>query len=384
MRLSAETRASILELTARFRSSAALPGPAVELAERMARTHAKKGELAEGDDRPMLLPQHALDAYASMTGLPRDLLDPSAPFDIEDVRKHFQTQVFDQPEGVEAIVRLVTTLRAGLNSPARPLGSFLFLGPTGVGKTQTALSLAEWLFGAKDRLTRFDMSEYQDPWSAGRLVGRYQGEQGELVRRVREQPFQVILLDEIEKAHSNVFDFLLQVLGEGRLTDALGQTVSLTSCVVIMTSNLGAGGPSSLGFSARSDEAIRKAEVLHYMGAVEKFFRPEFVGRIDEIIPFRSLGERTARRLTERALEQAFSREGLVRRRIRVRATEAVIQYLIRVGFDARYGARPLRQTIEQHVTAPLAKFLSEERGLEDLDLVFGLENGLPAIELDA
>lgn len=384
VRLSAQTRASILELTSRFRSAAALPGPAVELAERMARTHAKKGEVVDGEDRRMLQPEHALEAYASMTGLPPDLIDPNAPFDIAEVRHHFEEQVFDQPEGVDSIVRLVTTLRAGLNSPSRPLGSFLFLGPTGVGKTQTAVSLAQWLFGAKDRLTRFDMSEYQDPWSAGRLVGRYQGEQGELVRRIREQPFQVILLDEIEKAHSNVFDFLLQALGEGRLTDALGQTVSLTSCVIIMTSNLGAGGPSSLGFSSRTDEALRHAEVLHYTGAVEKFFRPEFVGRIDEIIPFRSLGERTARKLTERALEQAFAREGLIRRRIRVRATDELIQFLIRVGFDARYGARPLRQAIEQYVTAPLAKFLSEERGLEDLHLVFGLENDLPAIELDA
>lgn len=383
VRLSAETRASILELTSRFRATAALPGPAVELAERMARTHARKGEIVEGEERPMLMAEHALEAYASMTGLPKDLLDTNAPFDLEKVKHHFDTQIFDQPEGVDAIVRLVTTLRAGLNSPNRPLGSFLFLGPTGVGKTQTALSLAEWLFGNKDRLTRFDMSEYQDPWSAGRLVGRYQGEQGDLVRRVREQPFQVILLDEIEKAHANVFDFLLQVLGEGRLTDALGQTVSLTSSVIIMTSNLGAGGPSSLGFSAKSDDAARRAEIQHYTGAVEKFFRPEFVGRIDEIVAFRALGARTARRLTERALEQAFAREGLVRRRIRVRATEEVIEYLIRVGFDAKYGARPLRQTIEQHVTAPLAKFLSEESGLEDVQLVFGLADGLPTIELD-
>ncbi len=128
-------------------------------------------------------------------------------------------------------------MRAGLNNPQRPLGSFLFLGPTGVGKTQTALTLAEYLFGNRDRMARFDMSEYQDAWAAGRLVGRYQGEQGDLVRRVREQPFTVLLLDEIEKAHASVFDFLLQVLGEGRLTDGLGQTVSLTSCVIIMTSN---------------------------------------------------------------------------------------------------------------------------------------------------
>lgn len=383
VRLSEDTRQRILELVGRFKGSAELPGPAVELAERMARTHRKQGVQADGEERPMLQPEHAVDAYASLTGLPKALLDPEVRFEVDEVRAFLQNKIFAQPESVEAMVDLVTCVRAGLNSPQRPLGSFLFLGPTGVGKTQTALTLAEYLFGSPERLVRFDMSEYQDPWSAGRLVGRYRGERGELVRRVREQPFMVLLLDEIEKAHSNVFDFLLQVLGEGRLTDALGQTVSLTSAVVIMTSNLGAGGPPSLGFSARDAETGRAAEVSHYMGAVEKFFRPEFVGRIDRVIPFRSLGEETARQLVERALEEAFSREGLTRRRIRVRAEESVVEFLIRTGFDERYGARPLRRSVENFITAPLGQFLSRESGIEDIDLVFDMRDGLPQLDLE-
>lgn len=382
VRLAPETRERILELVGRFRGAAALPGPAVELAERMARTHQNKAVEKEGSDRPVLTPEHAVEAYASITGLPRPLLDPSAEFSLKKVQDHFNHAIFDQPEGVQAIIELVTTMRAGLNNPQRPLGSFLFLGPTGVGKTQTALTLAEYLFGNRDRMARFDMSEYQDAWAAGRLVGRYQGEQGDLVRRVREQPFTVLLLDEIEKAHASVFDFLLQVLGEGRLTDGLGQTVSLTSCVIIMTSNLGAGGPSSLGFGMRTDDSARNAEVAHYTGAVEKFFRPEFVGRIDKIIPFRSLSQRTARQLVERALEQAFAREGLSRRRIRVKATEEVIEFLIKFGFDEKYGARPLRQAVEHHITAPLAKFLAAEGGIEDFDLLFTLAHNVPTVEL--
>ena len=218
---------------------------------------------------------------------------------------------------------------------------------------------------------------------AGRLVGRYRGERGELVRRVREQPFQVLLLDEIEKAHSSVFDFLLQVLGEGRLTDGLGQTVSLTSTVVVMTSNLGAGGPPSLGFASRDPGAAREAEVAHYMGAVEKFFRPEFVGRIDQVIPFRSLGSETAHRLVERALSQAFGREGLMRRRIRTRATDEVVEFLIRVGLDERYGARPLRRAVENYITAPLGQFLSRESGISDIGLVFRMEDGLPTLDIE-
>ncbi len=382
VRLSDAASEKILELVGRFRGSTALPGPAVELAERMARTHRKHGVLDDGAEKPELQPSHALEAYASLTGLPLELLDPSTEFERGEVREYFEDRIFDQPEGVDAIVDLVTTIRAGLNSPSRPLGSFLFLGPTGVGKTQTALALAEYLFGDRDRLARFDMSEYQDAWAAGRLVGRYKGEQGELVRRVREQPFQILLLDEIEKAHSTVFDFMLQVLGEGRLTDGLGQTVSLTSSVIIMTSNLGAGGPSSLGFAVADEASSRRAEVAHYMGAVEKFFRPEFVGRIDKIIPYRSLSSRTARRLVERALEEAFAREGLVRRDIRVRADESVITHLIQVGFDERYGARPLRQTVETLITAPLAQFLASESDVQDIDLVFKMKDEVPTVEL--
>ena len=383
VRLADDTRQRILELVGRFRGAGALPGPAVELAERMARTHRAKGVELEGEERPLLTPAHALEAYASITGLPVALLDPTVDFDVAAVRAFFEQRIFAQPESVSAMVDLVTCIRAGLNSPQRPLGSFLFLGPTGVGKTQTALTLAEYLFGSADRLARFDMSEYQDSWAAGRLVGRYRGERGELVRKVREQPFQVLLLDEIEKAHSNVFDFLLQVLGEGRLTDGLGQTVSLTSTVVVMTSNLGAGGPPSLGFAAKDAQATRDAEVSHYMGAVEKFFRPEFVGRIDQVIPFRSLGQETAHRLVERALEQAFSREGLIRRKIRVRATRDVVDFLIRVGFDERYGARPLRRAVHNHVTAPLGQFLSRESGIADIGLVFRMENGLPHLDIE-
>ncbi len=378
VRLSHDTRQRIIELTGRFPNAGANPGPAVDLAERMARTHRTRGVQDEGDDRPELQPEHAIEAFASQTGLPRELLDADADFDIPSIERFFKGAVFDQPEATDAMVDLVSVIRAGLNPPDRPFGSYLFLGPTGVGKTQTALTLAKYLFGSEDRLVRFDMSEYQDPWSAARLVGRYKGEQGDSVRRVREQPFQVILLDELEKAHTSVFDLLLQVMGEGRITDALGQTVPMTGSVIIMTSNLGSEGPESLGF----DASVSRADVerQHFMSAVEAFFRPEFVGRIDRIIPFRSLGRATARKLVERALDEAFGREGLERRNIRVTATEEVIDYLIRVGFDERYGARPLRQAVENNVTATLADFLSGEGSLKDVELVFRMADGVPEL----
>ncbi|MBA2661323.1 MAG: ATP-dependent Clp protease ATP-binding subunit [Bradymonadaceae bacterium] len=382
VRLSVEARQKILELTGRFRGAGAFPGPAVELAERMARTHRTQAVAEDGQPRLVLLAEHAVEAYASLTGLPKELLDASSEFHADEVRSHFAEAIYGQPEGVEAMVDLVTVLRAGLNPPARPLGSYLFLGPTGVGKTQTALTLARYLFASHERVIRFDMSEYQDSWSAARLVGRYKGQPGELVRRIREQPFQVILFDEIEKAHATVFDFLLQILGEGRLTDALGQTVSVTSAVVIMTSNLGAGGPSSLGFEGGNPDAAREAVGQHYRGVVEEFFRPEFVGRIDRIIAFRSLGSETARSLVERALKEAFSREGLVRRLIRVSAEPAVVDYLIKIGFDERYGARPLRQSVESYIIAPLANFLSRESDVREVDLLFRMVDGAPLLDL--
>jgi len=383
VRLSAATRQRIIELTGRFPNAAGYPGPAVDLAERMARTHRNRGVQTASEERPELQPNHAIEAFASQTGLPRELLDASADFSVARVEQFFGNAIFDQPDAVAAMVDLVAVIRAGLNPPQRPFGSYFFLGPTGVGKTQTALTLARYLFGSEERLVRFDMSEFQDPWSAARLVGRYKGEQGALVRKVREQPFQVILLDEIEKAHSSVFDLLLQVMGEGRITDALGQTVSMTGSVIIMTSNLGSEGPESFGFDAAgagADEKRQRVERQHFRSAVEAFFRPEFVGRIDRIIAFDSLGRGTARRLVERALEEALSREGLKRRNIQVRVTDPVIEYLIRVGFDQRYGARPLRQVVESHITAILANTVSGESGLRDVTLEFRMLDGLPAL----
>ena len=381
VRLSEQARQKILELTTRFKGALALPGPAVELAERMARTHRREGVVIEGEQRPLLLPSHAVEAYASQTGMPPALLDPDTEFDLAEVRAFFTGQIFDQPEAIEAMVDLIAVIRSGLNSPQRPLGSFLFLGPTGVGKTQTALSLAEYLFGSKDRLLRFDMSEYQDAWAAGRLVGRYKGEPGELVKRVREEPFQVVLLDEIEKADGAVFDLLLQALGEGRLSDALGQTVDLTSSVFVMTSNLGASQRAQVGFEQLDEETRRAREATHYVRAVEGFFRPEFVGRIDRVIPFRSLGSKTSRKLVERALQQAFAREGLLRRGIEVSVTPEVIEYLMRIGFDERYGARPLRQAVESRITAALAHLISLESDLKGLKLRFSMRDGVPALE---
>ena len=171
----------------------------------------------------------------------------------------------------------------------------------------------------------------------------------------------------------------MQVLGEGRLTDGLGQTVSLTNTVVVMTSNLGAGGPSDVGFNLRDADRSDSAR-QHYISEVERFFRPEFVGRVDRIVTFRSLGDETARRLVEKALDEALSREGIARRNLRVDIAEEVVDHLVETGFDDRYGARPLRQTVESEITARLADFLAGHADLTDATIAIDLRDGTPAV----
>ena len=212
-----------------------------------------------------------------------------------------------QDEAVEAVADRICLSRARLNDPGRPLGSFLFAGPTGVGKTQCARALADYLYGSSERMVRFDMNEFVTHYSAARLVGTFSSPEGLLTSAVRQQPFSVVLLDEIEKAHPDVFDLLLQVLGEGRLTDALGNTVDFGNTFVIMTSNLGSTEASGIaGFGEN------KPRVGAYLQAVERFFRPEFVNRLDKIIPFDPLTEDQIHDITRRLIESVAQREGFL------------------------------------------------------------------------
>ncbi|MCA9541880.1 MAG: AAA family ATPase, partial [Myxococcales bacterium] len=234
-------------------------------------------------------------------------------------------------------------------------GSFLFMGPTGVGKTESALTLAEHLFGARDRVVRFDMSEYGYPGAAARLVGGPRGE-GDLTRKVREHPFCVLLFDEVEKADAEVFDLLLQVLGEARLTDQAGRTADFRNTVVLMTSNLGVETfKSSVGFGGPAPRSFRE----HFLAEAERFFRPEFFNRIDHIVPFMPLERTAIEAITRRELSAFLTREGLRQRDLRVELADDVHDWIAARGVEPRYGARPLKRLIEQRVAAPLARFLS-------------------------
>jgi ATP-dependent Clp protease ATP-binding subunit ClpC len=343
-----------VELTGRFEPYNSFPGKAIRLLEDTAR---------ERSDEGLPLDRAALTAsFARRTGMPLALLSDVVPLRIAEVRQHFEERVLGQPEATGAMVDVISVLKAGLTDPQKPLGSFFFVGPTGVGKTESAKALAEFLFGSRDRLIRFDMGEYTSGDAVQRLVGTAWGsEEGELVKRVREQPFSVVLLDEIEKANAKVFDALLAAVGEGRLTDAAGRVADFRNAIVIMTSNLGATRTRSSPLGFGGDAAGASAH-QRYVEEAERFFRPEFFNRIDRVVVFHALSQQTVRRIARRELDRLLVREGIVRRRLLVEIDESVVEQVAGSGFHSRYGARPLQRSIERLVIEPLARLLVERQ----------------------
>lgn len=338
-----------VDLVDRFGEAGGLPGAAVELL-RAATRPPPGGKLTtvNGDA--------VTRAFVDRTGYPREIIDPSVPLDPERVLERLRERVVGQDEATLLLRNLIVTLKTGLCDPSRPLGAYLLLGPTGVGKTESALSLSAYLFGDEKRLTRFDMSEYAAPGSAWRLVATGNAQGGSLTAKVREQPFGVVLLDEIEKADAGVHDLLLQLLGEGRLTDSSGRMVSFRNTVVLLTSNLGAEASGrSLGFGdAKADYRS------HYLAAATQFFRPELVNRLDQIVAYHPLSPDHIRHIAGRVLEKALGREGILRRSVKVTYGPEVVDRLAVLGFDPRYGARPLKRAVEQHVISVVAALLSE------------------------
>jgi len=259
---------------------------------------------------------------------------------------------------VRAVADAVIRARSGIKDPKRPIGSFLFLGPTGVGKTELGRALAATLFDDEDNIVRLDMSEYMEKHTVARLIGAPPGyvgyeEGGQLTEAVRRKPYSVILLDEIEKAHPDVFNVLLQVLDDGRLTDGQGRTVSFKNTVIIMTSNIG----SQLILEMRgADEASYRQMREQVLRALQSQFRPEFLNRVDEVVVFRALTELELARIVEIQLEGL--RRRLAERRITLEVSEAGRAWLARVGYDPVFGARPLKRAIQREVETPVARLI--------------------------
>jgi ATP-dependent Clp protease ATP-binding subunit ClpC len=319
-----------------------------------------------GDGVPQVTEADIADVVSRATGIPVSQLTEEERDRLLRLEGHLHDHVVGQDDAVAAVSEAVRRSRAGLGDPDRPVGSFLFLGPTGVGKTELARSLAEALFGDADRMVRLDMSEYQERHTVSRLVGAPPGyvgydEAGQLTEAVRRRPYSVVLLDEIEKAHPDVFNILLQVLDDGRLTDSQGRTVSFKNTVLIMTSNLGSdiinGTRRSVGFATGDAGWDPDRDLRDKLDRrLREQLRPEFINRIDEIIIFRQLETDQLRRITEMMLEE--TRRRLRAQDVTIEITTAAVDWLADKGFQPEFGARPLRRTIQRELDNRLSRLL--------------------------
>ncbi|MGZ5354348.1 MAG: ATP-dependent chaperone ClpB [Actinomycetota bacterium] len=328
-------------------------GTLVQLERELEEENAKLEELQR--DRKMLneevTEEDVAAVVAAWTGIPVNRLMEGEMQKLVHLEEALHRRVVGQDEAVTAVANAIRRSRAGLSDPNRPIGSFLFLGPTGVGKTELARALAEYLFDDERAVIRLDMSEYQERHTVSRLVGAPPGyvgfeEGGQLTEAVRRRPYSVVLLDEIEKAHGDVFNVLLQLLDDGRLTDGQGRTVGFRNTVVIMTSNLGGDV-----FQDLSVPADKRREAI--LGDVRAFFRPEFVNRVDEIVVFDPLGRDELRAIVDIQISQLAER--LADRSLSVELTDAAREHLANAGYDPTYGARPLKRLIQRELQDPLA-----------------------------
>ncbi|MFN0132832.1 MAG: ATP-dependent Clp protease ATP-binding subunit [Phycisphaerales bacterium] len=304
------------------------------------------------------------EVVSKMTGVPLQRLEKQEAQRLLDLEKELHKKVISQDEAIKAIAKSIRRARAGLKDPKRPMGSFVFLGPTGVGKTLLAKALAEFMFGDEEALLHLDMSEYMEKHNVSRLVGAPPGyvgyeEGGQLTERIRRRPYAVILLDEVEKAHPDVFNMLLQIMEEGRLTDSFGRNVDFRNTIMVMTSNLGADtikGGGSFGFRQRSQNADYDSLKSSLMKEVERFFRPEFLNRLDDVIVFHPLTKDDLVQIIEYEVGKVAKR--LRQQGVHLELDQVAKDFLIEKGYNPDFGARPLRRAIGQYIEDPLSEML--------------------------
>ncbi len=348
-----------VQLSVRYVTDRFLPDKAFDIIDEACSKLKIAGYYQQQETGITLTAEYVRLVVSQMTGVPVSELSREEKDKLVHLEEELGARVIGQKEAVAVVSRAVRRQRAGLKDPNRPIGSFIFVGPTGVGKTELAKALSDCLFGSNSEVIRIDMSEYMDKTSVAKLIGAPPGyvgydESGYLTEKVLRRPYSVVLFDEIEKAHPDVFNLLLQILDEGRLTDSHGKTVDFRNTVIILTSNIGVsdGTPSAIGFGVQSDYTLMQKSID---SAMKKFFRPEFLNRLDEIVTFNYLGKEEMIQIAEL---MCYSLHKRLKGTLNLQFTERAIAYLALDGYDRSFGARPLKRTIQRKVEDALAEKL--------------------------
>ena len=351
-----------------FRRDVAFPGKAIRFYDWLAQE--ADGRERNGESGPRALyPRDVSSAYARYSGLPIELIADEVPAGAKEIAASLARRVIGQDEACATSAKVLARFKAGLDDPERPSGTLLFVGPTGVGKTELAKELTRAMFGDESRMVRLDMSEYALPGSARRLLSVGPG-LTTLAQRVRQEPLSLVLLDEIEKADREVFDVLLALLGEGRLTDEEGRLVDFRMTLIVMTSNLGVADTRAVGFGESDDDRTAS------LARVREHFRPELFNRIDHVVPFRPLSRADVLRIVDLELGKAQTRSGLLRKSLRLDVRPEARALLAELGYHPTRGARPLKRVIEELVITPIAARIAADAALRDRDLVIEAESG--------
>lgn len=351
----------------------------------------KRWEEESKNNKVVINEEHVAEVVSMMCGVPVTKVSQSETGKLVQMSEALRGKVIGQDEAVEKVVKAIQRNRAGLKDPNKPIGSFFFLGPTGVGKTQLAKVLAKYLFDSEDALIRIDMSEYMEKFSISRLVGAPPGyvgyeEGGQLTEKVRRKPYSIILLDEIEKAHPDVFNLLLQVLDDGHMTDGLGRKIDFKNTILIMTSNIGArqladfGTGVGFGTKAQQESKDENSKVV-IQNALRKAFSPEFLNRIDDMIMFKSLGKNEILKIIDLELEKLYLRINNLG--YQVNLTEPAKDFIVDRGYDEKFGARPLKRAIQKYIEDPLAEEIIKSNLAEGDTISLDYEAGMEVLKVN-